>query len=78
MVEGWGVEPGRGVIAMEARPVPGREVSVGCGCWTWVFSSRLSISGGVISVESGDMGREVGVVDASDDIVWLCLLYCVC
>lgn len=34
ILEGWGEEPGRGVIAMGARSVPGRGVSVDFGGWS--------------------------------------------
>ena len=69
MLEGWGVEPGSGVIAMEARSASGRGVSVDCGGWTKVLSSGVPMPGGVMSVENGDVGREVRGVDSSEDIV---------
>jgi len=69
MLGGWGVEAGRGVIAMEVRPVPGIGVSVGCECCTWVSGSGASMPGGVMAVESGDVGREVKGVESSDDIL---------
>lgn len=75
MLESWGVSPGKGVIAMEAGPLSERGVSVACGRWP---QSLLSMPGGVMSVESGDAGREVIGVGSSDDIVALLLSGVVC